>query len=243
MSAFYNELARWWPLLSPVEDYAEEAAEIERVLLEAAPDARTVLELGSGGGHNAYHLGRRFQLTLSDLSEPMLAVSRRLNPACAHHLGDMRTLELARTFDAVFIHDAIDYMATEPDLAAALATAYRHCRPGGLVLLLPDSQRETFEPDTDCGGSDAPSGEAIRYLEWTYDPDPTDDSIITIYTLVTREADGTIASVTERHHLGLFSHATWLRLLTEAGFGATSFPEVTSEARTPRTFFLGRRPE
>ena len=151
MSAFYNELARWWSLLSPVEDYAEEAAEIERVLLEAAPDARTVLELGSGGGHNAYHLGRRFQLTLSDLSEPMLAVSRRLNPACAHHLGDMRTLELARTFDAVFIHDAIDYMATEPDLAAALATAYRHCRPGGLVLLLPDSLRETFEPDTDCG--------------------------------------------------------------------------------------------
>ncbi len=34
--------------------------------------------------------------------------SRELNPDCEHVLGDMRTLRLGRTFDAVFVHDAVD---------------------------------------------------------------------------------------------------------------------------------------
>jgi trans-aconitate methyltransferase len=49
-----------------------------------------VLELGSGGGHNAFHLKARYAMTLVDLSEDVLTVSRRLNPKCDHHRGDMR---------------------------------------------------------------------------------------------------------------------------------------------------------
>ena len=113
--AFYGELARWWPLISPVEDYAEEAAEAATVLQMAAGPVREVLELGSGGGHNAAYLKRQFAMTLTDLSEDMLAVSRALNPECEHAQGDMRTIRLGRLFDAVFIHDAIDYMTTESD--------------------------------------------------------------------------------------------------------------------------------
>ena len=46
----YSELARWWPLLSAPEDYAEESAFYRQTLLAACPSARTMLELGSGGG-------------------------------------------------------------------------------------------------------------------------------------------------------------------------------------------------
>ena len=42
-------------------------------------------------------------MTLVDLSDGMLAVSRQLNPECEHHLGDMRTVRLGRTFDAVWV--------------------------------------------------------------------------------------------------------------------------------------------
>jgi SAM-dependent methyltransferase len=242
MKRFYTELARWWPLASPVEEYAGEAAEFERVLREAAPEGKTVLELGSGGGHNAFYLKRAFELTLVDLSEDMLAVSRALNPECAHVCGDMRTLELERRFDLVFVHDAVDYMTTEEDLGAAMATAYRHCRPGGAVLFVPDQLEESFGPGTDCGGSDGVLGEGIRFLEWTYDPDPTDTSVTTIYTFVTREADGRISSFSEPHELGLFSRATWLELLEREGFTAEARIERTEEAHLPRVMFLGRRP-
>ena len=52
---------------------------------------------------------QRFTCTLSDLSPQMLSLSRTLNPGCEHVLGDMRTLRLGRTFDAVFVHDAVMY--------------------------------------------------------------------------------------------------------------------------------------
>ena len=112
----YGDLAPWFHLLTAPEDYAVEAARYERLILESLPEAETLLELGSGGGNNASHLKRRFACTLSDLSPQMLTLSRELNPECEHVLGDMRTLRLGRTFDAVFVHDAVAYMTTESDL-------------------------------------------------------------------------------------------------------------------------------
>ena len=81
-------------------------------------------------------------MTLVDLSPQMLAVSRALNPECEHREGDMRTVNLGRTFDAVFVHDAIMYMTSEADsLIAAMRNAYRHCRAGGVALFVPDYSR------------------------------------------------------------------------------------------------------
>ena len=134
---FYGDLARWWPLISPPEDYEEEATFAARVLGSASIPVREVLELGSGGGHNAVHLKSSFVMTLVDLSNEMLEMSRQLNPECEHQQGDMRTVRLGRQFDAVFIHDAIDYMTTESDLRQAIDTAFLHCRPGGIAVLFP----------------------------------------------------------------------------------------------------------
>jgi SAM-dependent methyltransferase len=235
---FYGELAEWWPLVSPVEEYEEEAA-FAATLLGSAHD---VLELGSGGGHNAFHLKARFALTLVDLSPEMLDVSRRLNPECEHHCGDMRDVRLGRTFDAVFVHDAIDYMTTEADLRLALDTAYVHCGPGGVAVFMPDCIRESFEPSTDHGGTDGDDGRGVRYLEWSWDPEPADSWAVTEYVFLLREPDGTVRTVHETHRLGLFSEADWMRLVDDAGFAAEAVPEITSEDRTPRTVFVGRRP-
>ncbi|MGH2792946.1 MAG: class I SAM-dependent methyltransferase, partial [Actinomycetota bacterium] len=123
----YRDLARWWPLLSHPDEYEEEAGLYRKAFEEnARQPVRTLLELGSGGGNNASHLKKRFDMTLVDLSPDMLTVSRELNPELEHHEGDMRTVRLGRAFDAVMIHDAIAYMTTEEDLAAAIRTAAVH---------------------------------------------------------------------------------------------------------------------
>jgi len=219
----YSDLAAWWPLVSPPADYVEEAADLLPSLL-AAPDAppTTLLELGSGGGSLASQLKAHFRLTLSDPSPQMLAVSRATNPECEHVEGDMRTLDLGRTFDLVLIHDAVMYMTTPDDLRAALATAARHCRPGGGIAVLPDSVTETFEPDANCGGFDAPDGRGIRYLEWSWDPDPADTTIEVVYAFVLRHADGTVEATHEVHRNGLFPRADWSRWLRDAGFDISS---------------------
>lgn len=239
---FYDELAAWWPLISPADEYAEEAAFAASLLRGAVAPVREVLELGSGGGHNALYLKRDFSLTLVDLAQPMLEISRLANPECTHVCGDMRTLRLGREFDAVFIHDAIEYMTSEEELLAALTTASLHCRAGGLVVVIPDATAETFEPSTDCGGSDDADGRGVRYLEWTWDPDPDDDWVQTEYSFLLREADGTLRTVHESHRTGLFSEARWLALLSEVGLAPKRIVETTSEEREPRTVFVATKP-
>jgi len=145
----YGDLADWWPLISPVREYTREAAYLAAVIEAATASpalarARTpapapasppeVLDLGSGGGHVAVHLKDRFRLTLVDISEHMLAVSMRLNPECIHREGDMRTVRLHRSFDAVLVHDAIDYIIGVNDLRLVIKTAAAHCKPGGIAL-------------------------------------------------------------------------------------------------------------
>jgi len=238
----YQDLAAWWPLISPPEEYAEEAAFAARVLNQAGLPVREVLELGSGGGHCASHLTPGFTMTLVDLSAGMLAVSRRLNPDCAHVEADMRTVRLGRDFDAVFVHDAVDYMTTEADLRLVIETAFAHCRPGGIAVFVPDNIAETFEPDTGYGGADGTDGRGARYLEWAFDPDPGDTWTVTEYAFLLRDAAGEVRVVHESHRLGLFGRGTWLRLLGDAGFQAGTVTEETSEDRQPREFFTGHRP-
>lgn len=241
--SLYGDLAGWWPVLSSPGDYAEEAAFYRRTLLSAgAPSPGSLLELGSGGGNNASHLKRHFSMTLVDLSPGMLAVSRALNPECEHVLGDMRTARLGRLFDAVFIQDAIAYMRTEEDLAAAIGTAFEHCRPGGVALFAPDHTRETFAASTDRGGHDC-AGRSMRYLEWTWDPDPADSTYVCDMAYMLREADGSVRCMHDRHVLGLFGHDVWLRLLGRAGFEARSLPfEHSGYEPDSLHVFVGRRP-
>lgn len=225
----YAELADWWPLLSAPDDYVEEADFYRRTLCDACSrPPRTLLELGSGGGNNASHMKRHLKLTLVDPAPGMLAVSRALNPECEHIEGDMRSLRLGRQFDCVFIHDAISYMATEADLRRALETAFVHCAAGGAALFAPDLVRENYHDSTDHGGHDGPQ-RSLRYLEWTWDPDPSDTTCLTDYIYVLRSADGSIRVEHDRHVEGLFSRSDWLRLLGEVGFEPRVVPFDHSE--------------
>lgn len=238
MHRLYDDLAPWWPLLSPPAHYVEEAADLRaRLAQHATRPGHTLLELGSGGGSLAHQLAAHYTLTLTDLSQSMLDVSRQINPTCEHVAGDMRTLRLGRQFDVVLLHDAVMYMLNRADLAAALTTAAVHAAPGALLAILPDAVRETFEPDTSHDGLDAADGRGLRYLAWTWDQDPHDEAFDVAYTLLLRAADGTVRCEHEVHREGLFARAVWCQLIEAAGF------DLLSVERDPwaREVFLARR--
>ena len=234
----YNHIAPWWHLFSAPEDYLDEATFFHQTLIRySLQPLRTLLELGSGGGNNASHLKSHFELTLVDLSPEMLKVSAALNPECRHIQGDMRTVRPGQLFDAIFIHDAIMYMTSEQDLRMAIETAFLHCKPGGVALLAPDHTRETFEPETKHGGDDG-GDRAIRYLEWSFDPDPTDTSYKACFAYMLREEDGSVRYEHEEHLFGLFERAVWVRLMTEAGFD----PKMVKDSYG-RDIFVGLKPQ
>ena len=160
----------------------------------------------------------------------------------------MRTIRLGRTFDAVLVHDAVDYVTDAADLRELIATAFVHCRPGGIAVFVPDYTAETFAGGTGGGGAAGADGRQGSFREWTWDPDPGDEWIQVQYEFTLRAADGSVQVVREAHRLGAFRRDTWLRLLAGAGFE----PEARfagegqagggAGAGMPAHLFVGRRP-
>ena len=148
---FYGDLAPWWPLISAPEEYAEEAAFAASLLARRPRTLRPA-------AHRARAGQRRRQQRLPpqdasstsrlvDLSPEMVAVSRAAQPRVRAPRRGHADGPPGAEFDAVFVHDAIEYMTTEDDLRQAVPTAYAHCRPGGVAVLVPDDIVENFEPD------------------------------------------------------------------------------------------------
>jgi SAM-dependent methyltransferase len=224
-------------------DYAEAAAFYRSMFeVHCRRPPRTLLDLGSGGGHNAAHLKAALACTLVDLEPAMLALSRRLNPECEHIQGGMRSVRLGRVFDCVLVHDAVSYMASRTDLVSAIATSFAHTAPGGVAMFQPDFVSETFDPGTEIGGSEG-NGHALRYLEWRWVPDSGTDVYVTDMAYLLRDENGAVEVIHDRHFMGLFPRTVWLELIAAVGFEPLAVPyEHSSYSNTGHDVFLGLRP-
>ena len=241
----YYEFAHLWRLLSPPEDYAPEAQMI-RSLLEGewgwSPRSgrRRILELGAGGGHTLSHLARHFDAEAVDRAEAMIAQSRALNPDVGHHVGDMRTVRLGRTFDAVLAHDAIDYLTTREDLRAAFDTAAIHLDRGGVFLVAPTYLKDTFidhQVEHDRHTDDRIELTCVSHVHAG-----ADDTCELVLLLLIRELAGRLRIEEDRHTCGLFDRSTWLELLRGSGFDVDTFVMEASEDRqSPFVPFVARK--
>jgi SAM-dependent methyltransferase len=237
----YRDLVPFYPLIDPVDDHREEMADAHDVLRGRVRGGMTnLLELGSGAGNNAFHMKRHVACTLTDISEPMLALSRAQNPECEHTIGDMRTLRLGRTFDAVLVHDAIMYMQTLDDLRAAVLTAWTHTRPGGAALFLLDCTHETFvHEETDVVEGDDGT-RAVRGVIWSWRRAPTDTVGFEEFLLLLREGNA-VHAVHETHVFGVFSQAIWQATLEAVGFVVEASSRMSEGEPFPS--FICTRPE
>ncbi len=219
----YGDLAWLWPVLSPPDHYAEEAATLLELYTQLMPGPRApagrprLLELGAGGGHMLLHLGADFECTATDLSAAMLENCARLVPEARRIQGDMRDLRLEEQFDVVLIHDAIDYMRTAADVRATLATAAAHLKLGGVLFVAPTYTRDNFI-DGEVADDQSPNAE-LTYFSYVHDPDPrgTEYELILLY-LIRDPGSRKVEVIEDRHRCGLFSEEKWQELLAEAGF-------------------------
>ena len=214
----YRDLSYLWPLFSPPEEYADEKPiYLDIIRSKLGPGRHTILELGVGGGHLLFHLTGDHDATAVDISEEMLALSKRLNPTVKHHLGDMRAVRLGTKFDCVLIYDAIGYMLTEEDIGRALATARAHLNPNGLLLAAPDWLRETYPGKHTMHWHQDHGDTILDVAEHLSDLVPGSTTVQSTFVYTLRQGDQ--VTVEEDHHTtGLFPRDTWLRLIREAGF-------------------------
>jgi len=142
----FDRYAAYYDTLYHDKDYEAECDFLEQVFTRYAQGPiRTILDLGCGSGGHALPFARRgYVVTGVDRSEEMLHIAQSKVAELAtssgqrsvvFHQGDIRTLELGRTFDAVIAMFAvISYQTTNEDLLAVFRTARRHLSPGGLFV-------------------------------------------------------------------------------------------------------------
>ena len=220
----YHEFAHLWPLISPPEEYVEEAKHWKKTLRDKlGPGRHEILELGVGGGHNLSHLTSEFKATGIDISSRMLANSMKLNPNVEHHLGDMRSVRLGHRFKAVLIHDAISYLVSEAEIAATFDTARAHLEPGGVLVISPDWFRETFPGTYISSEIKRREGNELGLVEYWYDADPEDTTLEGVFVYIFEE-EGRLRVEHDPHVTGLFPLQTWLELMRDAGFEVEKRP-------------------
>ncbi|MCH8988862.1 MAG: class I SAM-dependent methyltransferase [Chloroflexi bacterium] len=232
-------MAYLWPIISPPEEYGGEAAVFVDIIYEKLGRGRcTLLELGVGGGHMLSHLTADFECTAVDLSPDMLALSQGLNPGVEHHVGDMRKIRLDQTFDAVLVHDAASYLLTGQDLQETFATAARHLRPGGILMVAPDWVQETFPDGWVYAWDRQQGGIEVKIEEVMVDPDPSDTQVESTYTYTIKK-DGKVTVEVDTHLTGLFAINTWTSLMEGAGFSVELRPLPPNEGGYGSWLFIG----
>lgn len=139
----FGAYSRCYNLLYRDKDYAGEVEYVHGLLRKHCPAAGNVLDLGCGTGtHDILLAAKGYEVAGVDLSEEMLAEARSrlaaLKPqpsSVTFRQGDIRSIRLDRTFDAVIsLFHVMSYQTGNDDLRAAFATVRAHLRPGGVFI-------------------------------------------------------------------------------------------------------------
>jgi len=139
----FGAYSRYYNLFYQDKDYAGEAAYVHDLIRQHRPHAASVLDLGCGTGRHAFLLAEKgVAVTGVDRSAEMLAVAGAQLAALGQktlpltfHQGDLRTIRLGQTFDAVVsLFHVMSYQIGNDDLRAAFATARKHLNPGGVFI-------------------------------------------------------------------------------------------------------------
>jgi SAM-dependent methyltransferase len=103
--------------------------------LSAPP--RSLLDVGCGSGRLLESLSRTIPECWGvDYMETNVAYARTTRPGLTVHQGDMRTVRLGRTFDAVTsFGNALSYALTDADLARTAKTFGAHAHAGALLIV------------------------------------------------------------------------------------------------------------
>lgn len=214
----YADLAWTWPIISPKQDYLPEAAEIRKAIeSHSRIKVKNLLHLGCGGGHLDYGFKKYYDVTGVDISKGMLNLAKKLNPEIKYINGDMRTVRLNKTFDAVVIADSINYMQTTKDLFAAFKTAFEHLKPGGVFYTYVEETKERFKQNSIHTTYHKHGDTEITLIENYYDLDANDTVFEAVFIYLIRRK-GHLAIETDFHQLGVFKQKTWTDLLKKVGF-------------------------
>ena len=140
----FEKYSAFYDLLYRDKDYAAEAEYVAKRIRSIFPEARSLLEFGSGTGrHGRLLAAMGFDVHGIERSREMVCVAHAASGCLFSfsrgsftcEVGDVCTANLDRSFDAVVsLFHVMSYQTSNQMLRAAFQTAARHLATGGLFL-------------------------------------------------------------------------------------------------------------
>jgi SAM-dependent methyltransferase len=235
-AVFGRDYAAAYDALYQDKDYLAECDLIERVfLMYAQGPIRRVLDLGCGtGGHAVPLAARGYEVVGVDRSPDMLERARGRGSSARFEFGEISSVDLGETFDAVLMMFAVlGYQVGNADVQAGLATARRHVRSNALFFCdfwygpAVLAQRPTERVKV----IDSPAGQVIRVASGELDA--RHDLCMVRYHVWRIQEGRVTAEVREQHPVRYFFALELELLLAAAGFELLrlgAFPSFDEEA-------------
>ena len=224
--------ARFYDAIYSFKDYGKEAAQIEALIRERRPNARTLLDVACGTGLHLQHLRESYEVEGLDLEPELLKLARERLVDVPLHEGDMRDFDLGKRFDAVTcLFSAIGYTKPEEAMGEAIGAMARHLEPAGVLLVEPWLTPEAYQ--TPHLGSVFVGEDELAIARMNIAEQGDGTSVMVFHYLVGTPQG--IERFEERHELGLFTHEQYLAAFRAAGLAV----ERDDEGLIGRGLYLG----
>ena len=218
--AVFNAYSRYYDLLYRDKDYVAEAAYIAGLLERFGVSDKRLLEFGSGTGKHGRLLAKRgYEVTGIERSAEMVAQAEAA-PGFSCQQGDICTVQLGQTFDAVLsLFHVVSYQITNDAVQAVFARAAEHLEAGGLFVFDVWYSPAVYaqKPEVRVKRIRDEAIEITRVAEPVLHPN--ENRVDVNYTIFARDlASGAVESMTEKHPMRHFSLPELDLLAASAGF-------------------------
>lgn len=229
----YTESSKYYDAIYTFKNYAQEARYLREIILNACPQATSILDVACGTHEHARFLAKWFEVDGVDVNSEFLTKAAAKNPSGKYVQKDMRELSLGPNYDAVLcLSSSIAYLRNAEEFKSVVSRFAAHLRPGGLVLIEPWYSQETWTDDWGALVVGELDGEMVA--RGSSRRREGDHSLLTFYYMIV--GAGEVRTFKEDHHLLLLSRAEIVEAFENAGL-RTRHDETWSRGRG---LYIGR---
>ena len=235
----FNAYSRYYDLLYADKNYYAEAEYIADILERFSVSDSRLLEFGSGTGKHGRLIAKRgYDVTGIERSADMVAQAEAA-PGFSLEQGDICTVQLGHTFDAVLsLFHVVSYQTTNDAVKAVFARAAEHLEAGGVFVFDVWYSPAVYaqRPEVRVKHMENEAIEITRIAEPVLYPN--ENRVDVNYTIIVRDlASGKVETISEVHPMRHFSIPELQLLAQITGFEIIGSEEfLTGSAPSDETW-------
>jgi len=210
----FTRSAGFYDALYQFKNYAAASQQLHELIQQYNANAKTLLDVACGTGKHLEHLREYYRVEGLDINADLLRTARQRCPEARFHTGNMIHFNLKHKFDVITcLFSSIGYVKLVENLDRTIASMARHLEPGGLLVMEPWLNPETYwTGKITANFVDEPD----LKIAWMYTSEIEGKVSIFNINYLVGTPEG-VEHFVERHEMGLFTHEEYLGAFQKGG--------------------------